>query len=244
MTRRMAALTALVNTVSLIAPAAAQVDETTLARGNTQPFYSCTTHSDCMPGSVCVDNAGDKAFYCKPICSNNAQCKGGWPQYPNLACYPHRRADGSPFPYKVCNDAPSQLAPTSLASVPPAPPPIADFTWNQEQTAGDCHTLPGAHLQLSPAPAGIDLHYTAQMKTVKSGPFAGTCVGNGDKWHVTWHFQNSGGQDILVSPQADLPPGATMCPQFGNYGVDYHVAIPGAPQILQQIDQVLPNNAC
>lgn len=128
--------------------------------------------------------------------------------------------------------------------VSPAAIAQVSFSWNQEQTAGDCHTLPGAQLQLSFASGGgFDLHYTAQMKTDKSGPLPGTCVGSGDKWHVTWHFQNNAGQDVLVTPQADLPVGASMCPQFGNYNVDYHAHISGASELLQQITQVAVYNS-
>ncbi len=85
------------------------VDEATLARGATPSFYSCNAHADCQTGNVCVDNGGDGHFYCKPLCGSDAACSG-WP-YPRLGCYEHRRADGTIFPYRVCNDQPSRLRP-------------------------------------------------------------------------------------------------------------------------------------
>lgn len=84
-------------------------DEADMAHGNTPSFYSCGSHTDCQFGNVCVDNGGDKQYYCKPICENDDFCRK-WP-YPLLRCYEHQRVDGTSFMHRVCNDNPSWLHP-------------------------------------------------------------------------------------------------------------------------------------
>jgi hypothetical protein len=83
------------------------IDESLLAHGTTPSFYSCNSHEECQSGNVCVDNAGDRRFFCKPICDSNQQCRS-WP-YPRLQCSYHTRRDGTLFMHRVCNDAPSYL---------------------------------------------------------------------------------------------------------------------------------------
>jgi hypothetical protein len=85
-------------------------DEALLANGTTPPFYSCSTQVQCQSGFVCVDNGGDKAFFCKPICETDAAC-AKWP-FPQLRCLVHLRVNGTTFPHRVCNDSsPSYLHP-------------------------------------------------------------------------------------------------------------------------------------
>jgi hypothetical protein len=48
-----------------------------LPNGATHAFYSCTQQSDCVSGTVCIDNDGDHAYYCKPLCTTSAgECEG------------------------------------------------------------------------------------------------------------------------------------------------------------------------
>ena len=90
-----------------------------------------------------------------------------------------------------------------------------DFTFPGEMRSGDCHVLPGSHLTVTPSTNGKAYHleFKAQMKTDRSI--------SGDTWHMIWHFKNAGGVEVLVSPQEDLPDGAAMHPQYGNYNVDH-----------------------
>jgi hypothetical protein len=116
------------------------------------------------------------------------------------------------------------------------------FTWNDDIQVGDCHTLPGARLELSPAPNGYTLHYVAQMRTDKSV--------FGDVWQVTWHFMDSAGNVILTSPQIDLPDnGARMHPQFGVNNIDHTSWIgpdtePHISQVIDAIQSVKSDNSC
>lgn len=105
---------------------------------------------------------------------------------------------------------------------------IIDFP--REQTAGNCHRLPGARLELSAAAGGYDLRYVAQLKTNRSLW--------GDVWHVTWRFKDAAGNVVLTTPQIDLPDGSNrMHPQFGIYQIDHHQTI--GPDIEPHITQVL-----
>lgn len=186
---RIAVLAALVNIAYAILPAAAQVDETSLAKGNTPPFYTCATHSDCEAGSVCANYAGDSKFYCKPICSNTAECRGGWPQYPNLGCYPARRANGSNFPYRVCNQALSQLAPTGITS-PPAPPVSStmgvNFSTSLSQLCKQLDDLVPQTISENPG------RQCLQWGVYKGPPI--TCTGNGNTLHVQAEIHARAGQ--------------------------------------------------
>ena len=40
-----------------------------IATGSTPAFYSCNGPADCVAGTICIDNAGDNHFYCKPLCT-------------------------------------------------------------------------------------------------------------------------------------------------------------------------------
>ncbi len=45
--------------------------------GTTPAFYGCQQQSDCVEGTVCIDNDGDNAFYCKPLCiGDTSSCEG------------------------------------------------------------------------------------------------------------------------------------------------------------------------
>src|SRR5215471_1185343 len=103
------------------------------------------------------------------------------------------------------------------------------FVFDNEQLSGNCHTLPGARLELSAAPGGYSIHYVAQMKTDQSV--------FGDVWHVYWQFKDAAGNVILTSQQANLPEGTSMHPQFDPYNIDYHGSI--GPDTEPHITQVL-----
>jgi hypothetical protein len=91
-----------------ITPIDSTQDESLVANGTTPPFYSCSAHTQCQAGTVCVDDGGDKQFFCKPICDTDATCTK-WP-YPGLRCLVHLRTDGTKFSHRVCNDiSPSYL---------------------------------------------------------------------------------------------------------------------------------------
>jgi hypothetical protein len=44
--------------------------------GTVPPYYSCRSDAECRKGYLCIDNNGDKQFYCKPTCSSDADCAG------------------------------------------------------------------------------------------------------------------------------------------------------------------------
>jgi hypothetical protein len=45
--------------------------------GKTPAFYGCQQQSDCAEGTVCIDNGGDHAYYCKPLCMGDlSSCAG------------------------------------------------------------------------------------------------------------------------------------------------------------------------
>lgn len=85
------------------------VDESTLAQGTRRAFYACTEHSQCAPGTACVDNGGDGHFFCKPLCTQTSQC-AVFP-FSRLRCYPAVRVDGTTFQHNLCNDNPGVLHP-------------------------------------------------------------------------------------------------------------------------------------
>ena len=76
-------------------------DEALLARGTTKAFYGCRTHAQCQPGYLCVDNGGDKGFFCKPICNTDTDCTHT--EFPESRCFVHLRANGTMAPHRVCN---------------------------------------------------------------------------------------------------------------------------------------------
>jgi hypothetical protein len=71
-------------------------------------FHDCSS-GVCQNGNACVDNGGDGKFYCKPFCTSDADCSNL--QIKGLKCFQHKRADGSTFPKKVCNDVTSSTHP-------------------------------------------------------------------------------------------------------------------------------------
>jgi len=44
--------------------------------GNTPLYYSCNSDSECIAGSMCIDYNHDRHFYCKPLCTKDADCAG------------------------------------------------------------------------------------------------------------------------------------------------------------------------
>jgi hypothetical protein len=120
-------------------------------------------------------------------------------------------------------------------------PPSSLFTWDTDLKVGDCHILPGARLELTGTAHGYNLHFTAQMKTDKSL--------FGDTFHITWTFKDAAGHVLLVSHQVDLPDGASMHPQFGNYNVDYNTSIgpdtePNIDHVIESVGGVVMDSAC
>ena len=161
----------------------------------------------------------------------------------------------------ICKQFGRRVQVSQLAKVPlPVDyvgPPFTEENWpNQnpfmatfgEMTAGSCTTSAGAVLTFSRAPAGIALHYVAKMHT--SSGFLGIDLGSGDVWHVTWHFLNSSGTEILSSPQIDLPHGDRMRPQYGDYNIDYNFVIPVTPVKINKMmndifnGRTVTNNSC
>lgn len=75
--------------------------------GTALPFTSCSSQSDCGSGFACVDNNGDRYYFCKPTCQTDAQCRSWLATYPRLRCFDHKNANGTQFSNRVCNDNPS-----------------------------------------------------------------------------------------------------------------------------------------
>jgi hypothetical protein len=74
--------------------------------GTTPAFYSCTQQSDCIPNTVCVDNGGDHAYYCKPVCTTSL---GDCEQYVSstpVSCLPGP-GDGGPCTIALCGNGAS-----------------------------------------------------------------------------------------------------------------------------------------
>jgi hypothetical protein len=72
------------------------------------PFFSCTSATQCPLGYVCVDNNGDRVFYCKPVCATNADCDPFHAAFPTLVCTKASCANGAPGT-SACNDHDGQL---------------------------------------------------------------------------------------------------------------------------------------
>lgn len=45
------------------------------AAGTRKAWYACSAQSDCSAGTACVDNNGDKDYYCKPFCMSETDCE-------------------------------------------------------------------------------------------------------------------------------------------------------------------------
>jgi hypothetical protein len=77
--------------------------------GNTPAFVGCASSTTCQPGFVCVDNDGDGAFFCKPVCATNADCAAYLPSLPTLRCSAVSCFDGQTPGISACNDNPGRL---------------------------------------------------------------------------------------------------------------------------------------
>jgi hypothetical protein len=64
-----------------------------LPYGSTHAFFGCSQQSDCVPGTVCVDNDGDGVYYCKPLCNGTS---GSCEQYVSISqCNPGSGGGGA-----------------------------------------------------------------------------------------------------------------------------------------------------
>jgi uncharacterized caspase-like protein len=79
-----------------------------------EAFHGCNSPFHCREGYACVDNDGDNQFFCKPFCKTDADC--AQLPYRGLRCWVHKRADGSIFPQRVCNDRASSIQPSRSGS--------------------------------------------------------------------------------------------------------------------------------
>jgi hypothetical protein len=75
--------------------------------GGTASFYSCTSRTQCAPGNACIDNGGDKSYYCKPYCAEDSQCANARKTYSGVKCLPLRDSPN----LQICNDHESSLIP-------------------------------------------------------------------------------------------------------------------------------------
>lgn len=80
-----------------------------LANGSTTAFHPCTAHEQCQAGNLCVDNGGDRLFYCKPVCNSDPECQRYG--YKGMGCRAHT-FKGKAYERKVCNEKDSALIET------------------------------------------------------------------------------------------------------------------------------------
>ena len=76
----------------------------TSSNGTTPAFYQCSGANDCAPGNICVDNAGDGAYYCKPLCTTTA---GDCPVYAGGGSTSPGPGGGGACPVALCPDGTS-----------------------------------------------------------------------------------------------------------------------------------------
>jgi hypothetical protein len=101
----------------------------TAVNGATPAFYSCQQQSDCKSGLVCV-GSGPGTFFCKPLCTSNADCAPWQASLPTVHCMANHCANG-PGAVGVCNDHPlDTLANCCTAPLPDAGAPPDAGTWS------------------------------------------------------------------------------------------------------------------
>ncbi len=106
--------------------------------GTTQAFYSCVAQSDCQPGLACVGTAGvSGSFYCKPVCSSQADCSSWKASYPSVSCVQNACPDKAGT-VGICNDHPSDSLVQCCAATSGGTPDATDSKeTNASQTDAD-----------------------------------------------------------------------------------------------------------
>ncbi|HKU40716.1 MAG TPA: hypothetical protein VJR89_21295 [Polyangiales bacterium] len=80
-----------------------------LSTGSVAQLYGCDAQNKCKPGDACVDLAGNGAFFCKPLCDTDADCRQvrDWDWHCSAALCSNGRNTG----IRVCNEQDSYLEP-------------------------------------------------------------------------------------------------------------------------------------
>ncbi len=72
--------------------------------GSTPDLYRCRSSGACRAGSYCVDNNGDRQFFCKPSCTSTSGCSALRRRFPGMGCHEAYFADGVKSATRVCNE--------------------------------------------------------------------------------------------------------------------------------------------
>ncbi len=75
--------------------------------GGTPAFFACSSRAQCTSGTACVDNGGDKSYWCKPYCSEDAECANVRKIYSGARCLPLKDSKN----LQICNEHESSLIP-------------------------------------------------------------------------------------------------------------------------------------
>ena len=72
--------------------------------GTTNDLYRCRASTDCRAGSYCVDNNGDKVFFCKPKCETDTDCAELQARFSGIQCSPAYFQDQKKSTTRICNE--------------------------------------------------------------------------------------------------------------------------------------------